>query len=155
MGDCKVVILVSSLSADEIQKVNSNRLETALKGKRLVYEKVDGALPENKELRDKLFHSSSLRGKYPQCFICTGDELRFIGMWEDIESLLDSDSIPKEILDANPGIPTFSKVTESNPKCWLNILSLSLLCFRPFPPFLERRYEAVLLQSVVLYFFGV
>jgi hypothetical protein len=106
----KAIMLVSGLSTDQIQIVNTRRLEDALKGKKISFDKVDGSLAENKELRDALFGVSGQRGKYPQCFITDGTTHRFIGMWEEMESLLDCDALPKDILEANPGIQTFSKV---------------------------------------------
>lgn len=110
----RAIVLVSSLSTDQIQIVNSRRIEDALKGKNMSYDRVDGAMPENKDLRDKLFGISGQRGKYPQCFIQRGDECRFVGMWDEIESLLDCDALPADVLSANPTIPTFSKVRMTN-----------------------------------------
>jgi len=106
----RVVILVSSVSTDQIQIVESRRLEDLMVSKRLEFDKIDGALAENKEIRDKLFGISGLRGKYPQCFISSGDEYRFVGQWEVVESLVDCDALPSETLASNPTIPTFSKV---------------------------------------------
>lgn len=57
---------------------------------------------------------SGHRGKYPQCFISRvspagNEEYQFIGMWEDVENLVESDSIPGEFLASHPEIKTFSK----------------------------------------------
>jgi hypothetical protein len=107
----RAVILYSSLSTDQIQIVNTRRLEDAVLGKKLAHNKIDGASPENKDIRDKLFGISGQRGKYPQFFIATETEdYRFVGLWEEIESLLDCDSLPEDVLAGNPNIPTFSKV---------------------------------------------
>lgn len=74
-------------------------------------DKIDGLIPENKDLRDKLFGISGHRGKYPQCFIQDNDgNIRFVGLWDEIESLVDCDSLPSDVLAANPSINTFSKV---------------------------------------------
>jgi hypothetical protein len=35
---------------------------------------------------------------------------QFVGQWEEMESLLDCDQLPKEILANNPHIATLSKV---------------------------------------------
>lgn len=107
----RAVMLFSTLSTDQVVMVNTRRLEDSLKGKKLVFDKVDGVLPENKEVRDKLFAISGQRGKYPQCFVTEGDSYRFVGMWDDIESLLDCDGLPAEVLAANPTISTFSAVS--------------------------------------------
>eukprot|EP01038_Epipyxis_sp_PR26KG_P012135 gene12135-16246_t len=107
----KAVYLFSSISTDQIQAVNSRRLEDVLLGKQIEFLVVDGADPSVKELRDKLFAVSTIRGKYPQCFIEESDgNFKFVGLWEDIESLLDCDQLPAEVLEANPQINTFSKV---------------------------------------------
>ena len=105
-------MLFSGLSTDQISIVNTRRLEDALRGKKVPFDKIDGSLAENKELRDALFSISGQRGKYPQCFISDGTTHRFVGMWEEIESLLDCDSLPKDILDGNASIQTFSKVRD-------------------------------------------
>ncbi len=82
---------------------------TALKGKGLTFDTVDGYLPEQKEQRDKLFGISGLRGKYPQVFVRTGDEIEFIGDAEAFNELLELDDLPVEVLAANPDIVTFAK----------------------------------------------
>ncbi len=106
----KAILLFSSLATDQIQVVNTRRLETALEAKKVTFEKVNGSLVENKTLREVLFAASGIRGKYPQCFIASGDMFQFVGQWEEMESLLDCDQLPKEILANNPHIATFSKV---------------------------------------------
>ena len=111
----RAVILVSGLASDQIQIVNQRRLEDLVQGKQLAFDRIDGALSENKEIRDKLFGISGQRGKYPQCFIldtASGD-YRFIGLWEAIESLVDCDALPADVLEANPTIPRFSTVSIS------------------------------------------
>lgn len=107
----KCILLFSSLSTDQIQIVNTRRLETLLAGQKLQVEKIDGSLEENKELRNQLFGISEQRGKYPQCFLLQTDgNYKFIGLWEEVENLIECNSLPKEVLDANPDIKTFSKV---------------------------------------------
>ena len=106
----RVVILMSSMSWD----AQTNRMIDLFSAKKLLVEKVDGAAPEEKELREKLFSLSGKRGKYPQCFLKRGDadapQYEFIGTWEQIQDLLESESIPKEFLLLHPEIQTFSKV---------------------------------------------
>jgi hypothetical protein len=61
-----------------------------------------------------------LRAKYPQCFINNNDNYEFVGQWEAVETLVECDSIPAEILAAHPDIKTFTnvffKITEENIK---------------------------------------
>ena len=71
---------------------------------------IDGAEPENKEIRTKLFAISGLRAKYPQCFINNSGAFEFIGQWEAIETLEECDSLPADILASHPEIKTFTRV---------------------------------------------
>ncbi len=105
------MLLFSGLATDQIQIVNSRRLEDVLSSKKLVFDKIDGSLAEHKTIRDELFAISGQRGKYPQCFIKSVDGYKFIGFWEELQSLIDCDSLPPDVISANPTIPTFSKVT--------------------------------------------
>lgn len=105
-----VVLLWSSLTTDTLSPIHTQRLENVLVGNKVVFEKIDGSMAEVKEQRDKLFAVSEKRGKYPQCFIkdAKGD-ITFVGMWEEIEGMVECDSYPPEVLEQNPGIPTFQK----------------------------------------------
>lgn len=105
------VFLYSSLASDQIQVVNSRRLEDSLIGRKVQFDKVDGSLAENKEVRDALFASSGQRGKYPQCFLKNeAGEYEFVGLWDEVEALLECDTLPAEVLAANPQIKTFDTV---------------------------------------------
>ena len=67
-------------------------------------------------MRNKLFNISGKRAVYPQCFIASGgDDIVFVGDWEAVESLLECESIPADVLAANPTIQTFTKVRDSTP----------------------------------------
>jgi hypothetical protein len=117
MSGVRVVVLVSGLTTDQVQMVNTRRLEDLIAGKKYVFERIDGALAENKEIRDTLFGISGHRGKYPQCFVADGNGgYRFIGLWEEIEQLVDCDALPQEVLEANPSIPTLTKSLAVVPK---------------------------------------
>mmetsp|Transcript_71749 Transcript_71749/g.149812 ORF Transcript_71749/g.149812 Transcript_71749/m.149812 type:complete len:118 (-) Transcript_71749:114-467(-) len=105
------IFLCSSLSTDQIQVVNSRRLEDTLVGRKIQCEKIDGSLVENKEVRDVLFGVSNMRGKYPQCFLKSEDgSFHFVGLWDEVESLIECDTLPEDVLSANPDIKTFTKV---------------------------------------------
>jgi len=69
-----------------------------------------------KDKRDALFAvEGSQRGKYPQCFLRSDDgAVVFIGLWDKIEELVECDTLPADILEANPNIETFSKVLKSH-----------------------------------------
>ncbi|RYH19876.1 hypothetical protein EON65_25395 [archaeon] len=108
----RAVYLYSSLATDQLQIVNSRRLEDVLNGKKVVFDRVDGSQTDQKEVRDELFKVSGQRGKYPQCFIKGEAGYRFVGLWEEVESLVDCDALPADILASNPSINTFSKVVK-------------------------------------------
>jgi len=73
------------MTSGQIQEVNQRRIESLLEANKVLFDKIDGVLPENKEIRDRLFGISGQRGKYPQCFITVDDSIQFVGLWEDIE----------------------------------------------------------------------
>lgn len=105
------ILLFSSVSTDQLTPIATRRMEQTLTANRIEFEQVDGASADKLELRNKLFAVSSIRGKYPQLFIVqeNGDH-KFVGQWDEVESLVESDDIPAEVLDANPQIGTFKKV---------------------------------------------
>ena len=51
-----------------------------------------------------------MRAKYPQCFINNEGIFDFVGQWEAIETLVECDSLPTEVLAAHPEIKTFTSV---------------------------------------------
>ena len=105
------ILLFSNLATDQIQVVNSTRLENVLAGNKIQFEKVDGSYPDNKELRDVLFGVSGQRGKYPQCFLKEeSGSYRFVGLWDEVESLIECNTIPADVLASNPQIKTFDQV---------------------------------------------
>jgi hypothetical protein len=84
----EVVLLISGITTDLVQLNNQNNLEHKFRGHFLKYSLIDGALPDNKDIRDQLFGLSNMRGKYPQCFIKNSDEsYTFIGLFEKIRKL--------------------------------------------------------------------
>lgn len=102
-----VLLLISSVSAGPQMR----RAEDILIGNDLIVEKVDGVLEENKQLRDKLFEISKQKGKYPQIFVKKdSDNYEFVGLFDDLESISESSTIPADILAANPSIRTINSV---------------------------------------------
>jgi outer membrane translocation and assembly module TamA len=84
----RVLILYSSLSSDSTQVMNQRRLDDLIKSYKYDYIRIDGASAENKDLRSKLFDVSQHRGKYPQCFVQTGENYQFIGLWDQVSSFM-------------------------------------------------------------------
>lgn len=93
MSDTVVILCTSA--PQTLVEVAQNRLDNVITAKKLAVERYDGCLPENKELRDKFFTLSAQRGKYPQVFLRKDDDsYTFVGLWEQVESLLECDSFP-------------------------------------------------------------
>lgn len=59
----QAVLLMSSYTADNIQEVNQRRVASSFEANKLDYITIDGALPENKDIRTTLFEISGQRGK--------------------------------------------------------------------------------------------
>ena len=102
-GDKKLLVLISSFSANLQQKSHQDRALTILKGLNVRNEQmvtVDGAKPENREKRNALFGVSGIRAKYPQFFLVdaaasdTGSaNLTFLADWEGFESMHEMGSL--------------------------------------------------------------
>lgn len=82
----RVLILYSSLSSDAMQVMNQRRMDDLIMSYKYDYIRIDGASAENKDIRSKLFEVSQQRGKYPQCFVQTGDQYEFIGLWDQVQA---------------------------------------------------------------------
>jgi hypothetical protein len=71
----------------------------------LQYGQLDGALDASKETRNSLFTISGKRGSYPQLFKRGGEAgLQFVGDMEMVQELVEAESIPAEVLAANPQV---------------------------------------------------
>eukprot|EP01084_Bolivina_argentea_P296622 510888_1 len=87
------VLLWSSLSSNAHQTAAQKKVGDRLKQLKVRYEQLDGAQQENKDLRNKLFNVSNVRGKYPQVFVVDEkDNLKYVGMDDEIDYLIDSDT---------------------------------------------------------------
>merc|ERR1712228_102082 len=100
-GDKKVklpcaVLLWSSLSSTAHQTSAQKKCNDTMLGMKIRLEQLDGAQQENKELRNKLFNVSNVRGKYPQIFIQNEkEELTYIGMDDEFTHIVDDETIGK------------------------------------------------------------
>lgn len=59
----QAVLLMSSYTADNIQEVNQRRVESSFEANKIDFISIDGALPENKDIRNTLFGVSEQRGE--------------------------------------------------------------------------------------------
>ena len=91
-----MILLWSSLASNAHQQSAQTKMNNTFKIKKCRVEQLDGANADNKELRNKLFNCSKVRGKYPQIFIENGKgELTYIGMDDKIQEELDSETFDK------------------------------------------------------------
>jgi len=113
MGTTHILILTTSMGMNNRNQHRGLQLLDALG---FSYETLDGADPANKDIRLELFRISGMCGVYPLFFLVkdtfeqTENPVEFLGDWETVEGINDSSSLPKEILDANPGILTWDKI---------------------------------------------
>ncbi|GAB9463290.1 Thioredoxin-like fold [Globisporangium polare] len=95
------VVLTSSVVSVADQKSQMTQLLQLLRGKRIEFKEIDCSLDENKELRDFYFEKSQIRANYPQVFLQSPQETKYIGSFAEIEQLNEMCDIPKDILEAN------------------------------------------------------
>jgi len=110
----QVLVLISGMPSTSIVEGNQNTTRQIFSGKGITAVRyIDGVDPANKEERGTLFEISGKRGVYPQVFIKDPDgTVKFVADFEELQSLNDTDSLPPDILEANPQIPSFSRVFE-------------------------------------------
>ncbi len=89
----QVVMLFSTLSIE--QRGHSNQMDALLQAHKLDVMKIDGSDASQKDLRDRLFGISGMRGKYPQCFVKRLDHYEFVGLWDKVEALGECESLGK------------------------------------------------------------
>ena len=92
--------------------------------KNIIFEEIDGADPSKISLRNMLFdiaRSSFFlihlsigqqggKDEYPLLFVMRNDKtISFIGNWDQIQDLLDAESIDKSLLEQHPEIMTLSE----------------------------------------------
>lgn len=71
-----------------------------------------GVEPANKDTRTAMFECSGKR-TYPQVFIKEADgKWTSVGDFDEVQSLNDADTLPPDVLAANPQIATFQKTFE-------------------------------------------
>jgi hypothetical protein len=109
--DTNIVVLITSVCFNPGTEKLQRALNTILISRGVSYREIDGSIDTNKECRTKMWETSGKRAVYPQVFTHQGaGELSFIGDCEMVQDLVESDDIPADILAANPGINTFTKI---------------------------------------------
>jgi len=107
----KLICLVSNGCHDRIQSANQSKALDWFTARKVPHTVVDGMDPEQREVRNKLFGISGIRGNYPQFFFELEDGTQnFFGNFAKIEELNETNDIPKELLEQHPEIETWDKV---------------------------------------------
>jgi len=88
LGRGRVILLESSYNSSLKNEHNQRNCRRILDSIKVDYDDIDGAEPEYKELREKLWGVSQKRGVYPQVFIEDGaGKIKYIGDYEVIQHL--------------------------------------------------------------------
>ncbi|GMH71454.1 hypothetical protein TL16_g05652 [Triparma laevis f. inornata] len=110
----RILLLVSENGGStSAQQGNTRRCTDLLSAKKVAYDTVDGADAEQKEVRDRLFGISGVRGNYPQMFVMVEglmSKIEFLGSWEKIEEMNELNDLPEEVLTKNPELVTLDMV---------------------------------------------
>ena len=115
MSSATAIYLYSSVPHATGQDSHQRKVKSWLEAKRVKFQEIDASLEENKEVRNELYDVSGKRGGLPQVFIVTTEadgtgSTKYAGDYEGINDLIESDSIPADLLEKNPQIPTFTRV---------------------------------------------
>ena len=115
----RLICLISNGVADRVQAHRQLHALNILNVRQTPYEVVDGMDPAQRQRRDELFRISDIRGNYPQFFVerqvdngygGTRTKVEFWGSYERMEQLNEVDSLPPDVLLANPDIETWERV---------------------------------------------
>ncbi|CAM9493095.1 unnamed protein product [Chrysoparadoxa australica] len=109
-GCHKCLILVSSLQHSAQQEAEQRRCRDLMNAMGLEFEEMDCADDTNTEKRDFLFGLSERKSVYPQIFLEGEQGCKFVGMWSDIEQLIEMNDLPPDFLSKHPEIKTFDQV---------------------------------------------
>jgi hypothetical protein len=95
----KVVLLWSSLSSNAHQQSAQKTIHDLFIAKKIRFEVLDGSQNENKDHRNEFFKISNQNGKYPQVFILANGKKEYVGMDEEIQYMLDSETFDEKFQD--------------------------------------------------------
>jgi len=88
LGRGRIILLSTSYNSSLKQENDQRMCKVILDSIKVDYDDIDGAVPENKELREKLWAVSKKRGLYPQVFHeDAAGKIKYIGDYEVIQHL--------------------------------------------------------------------
>jgi len=98
LGDKTMIMLISSMSGNMTTSTNQALARRMLKEVEVEPEVIDGAVPENKDIRNELFSISGLRGVYPLFFLRQSDgNLKFFGDFEALQHYNETGTLAQQI----------------------------------------------------------
>ncbi|CAM9326021.1 unnamed protein product, partial [Choristocarpus tenellus] len=109
------LVLVSSILSTVKQETNQRRTRDLLNAKGVMFEELDASDEKNVVKRKILFEFSGVRS-YPQIFLESRKGVLFVGVWEDLEELLEMGSLPQSFLDSHPEVQTFDRIFDGIPR---------------------------------------
>lgn len=110
----KLICLISRGCPDRTQSGNQSKVLDWLHSWKVPHSIVDGMDPAQREMRNKLFNLSGIRGNYPQFFFEFIDgTINFLGNFDKMESLNETGGLPAEVLAQHPELETWDKVLGS------------------------------------------
>ena len=105
----KCVVLTSSM-ANQLGTVNQRNMLDKLAAKRIEFEEVEAVNTDHHDRRNALTEISGKKGEFPQLFFEADGKTTYFGGIEEFNDLFETDSLPKDVLDKNPDLPTFTRV---------------------------------------------
>ena len=120
----KLICLISQGCPDRTQSSNQENATNWLSARSVPYTIIDGMDPDQREERNILFGISGIRGNYPQFFFEHPDgTFTFLGSFDKIEMLNETNGLPHEVLAQHPELETWDKVFGSVVDSFANPLS--------------------------------
>ena len=107
----KLLCLISKGCHDRTQSSNQEKALNWFINRHVPHNIIDGMDPEQREMRNRLFDISGIRGNYPQFFFEFQDgTINYMGDFEKVHVLNETSGLPAEILAQHPGMETWDKM---------------------------------------------
>lgn len=112
MSEPKKLLFLASIGChDRTQSSNQENVQRWFAARKLPHTVVDGMDPGQREMRNRLFDISGIRGNYPQFFFEYEDgTITFFGGFDKVEELNETTGLPAEVLAQHPELETWDKV---------------------------------------------
>ena len=108
----KQCIVLTSNMANQLGTVNIRNMLDKLNSKNVVFEEIEAVNPDNHDRRNELTAVSGEKGVFPQLFFVQDGKITYFGDIEAFNDLFETDTLPADVLEKNPELPTFTRVFE-------------------------------------------